>query len=402
MKIQGYIRPDGKVGIRNHLLIVSTGRNSANLALLIANNIAGAKVFTPPNNEAGRGSEDRETIARTIVGLGKNPNVGAVLIVGIKPDGGYLEFSYENIVGEIRKTGKPVETVFLVEHGGLYPSVGEGIRLGRELAVKASETLRQEVDFGSLFVGIKCGYSDPTSGIAGNTAAGNFADRLVDAGGSFIFSETTEVIGAEHILARRFTEENERRKFLTAVARVEADAKSLGEDIRSINPIPANIAGGITTLEEKSLGAIAKAGTKPMQQCVRYAEQIARPGLHFMDSWMSSSALFLGFATSGTVLNILQIGGNWMPEGALMPAANTGIVTPLLVMTGNPVFYDRAPSELDFNAGSIISEGESVDGAGERLVELVQHIASGRLTKAETMGTHEPVELYMRNAVFNS
>ena len=400
MKIQGYVRPDGKVGIRNYLLIVSTGRNSANLALMIANNIAGAKVFTPPNNEAGRMAEDRATIARTIVGLAKNPNVGAVLIAGIKPDGGYPEFSYDNIVGEIRKSGKPVETVFLSEHGGFYPSIGEGIRLGRELAVKASGTLRQETDFGNLFVGIKCGFSDPTSGISGNPTAGNFADRLVDAGGSFIFSETTEVMGAEHILARRFSDINERRRFLDAVTRVEEEAKASGEDIRSINPIPANIAGGITTLEEKSLGAIAKAGTRPLQQCVAYGEPVSRPGLHFMDAWMSSSALVLGFAATGTVLNILQIGGNWMPEGTLMPAAKTGIVTPLLVMTGNPFFYDRAPSELDFNAGSIITEGETIDSAGSRLLDLIRQVASGRLTKAETMGTQEPVELYMRNTVF--
>ena len=146
MKIQGFIRPDGKVGIRNYLLVVSTGRNSANLALLIANNITCAKVFTPMQ-EAGRTAEDRATIARTIVGLAKNPNVGAVLIVGIKKNGGYPEFTHERITGEISKSRKPLETVFIDECGGFYQAIGEGIKKGRKLAVQASEVLRQTVDF---------------------------------------------------------------------------------------------------------------------------------------------------------------------------------------------------------------------------------------------------------------
>ncbi|MCZ4065757.1 UxaA family hydrolase [Oxalobacter aliiformigenes] len=399
MKIQGFIRPDGKVGIRNYLLVVSTGRNSANLALLIANNITGAKVFTPMQ-EAGRTAEDRATIARTIVGLAKNPNVGAVLIVGIKKNGGYPEFTHERITGEISKSRKPLETVFIDECGGFYQAIGEGIKKGRKLAVQASEVLRQTVDFGSLFVGIKCGYSDPTSGLAGNPVAGNFADRLVDAGGSMIFSETTEVIGAEHILAKRFHDKKQRIKFLDAVARVENEAKSTGEDIRSINPIPANIEAGLSTLEEKSLGAIAKAGSRPIQECVKYGEPVSKAGLHFMDSWMSSSALFLGFAATGTVLNLFQVGGNWMPESPLMPSSNTGIVTPTLYMSGNPYFCLHASSEIDFDAGTVITSGESVAQAGERLAKLVSHVASGRLTKAETLGTAEPVEQYMRGSVF--
>jgi altronate dehydratase large subunit len=225
---------------------------------------------------------------------------------------------------------------------------------------------------------------------------GNLFDRIVDAGGSAIFSETTEVIGAEHIVARRFEDPVHREKFLTAVKRVEDESKATGEDIRSINPIPANIAAGLTTLEEKSLGAVAKSGKRPMKECVAYAEPVTRNGMHFMDAWMSSSALFLGLAATGTILNIFQVGGGWMPKGALMPSADSGLVTPTLYMTGNPRCYEKAKEEMDFNAGSVISEKESIASAGGRLAETVCRIASGMPTRGECISVNEPLEVYFR------
>ena len=397
MKFSGYVRPDGKVGIRNHTLVVSTGRNSATVAMLVAQTLKGAKVFTTMQ-ESGRTAEDRATVARTIVGLAKNPNVGAVLVVGIKKNGGYPEFTHEKIVGEIEKAGKPMDTLFLEDVGGFTNAIGEGFRKGRNLMVKAGEAYRQEVDFGKLFMGVKCGYSDGTSGLSGNPVVGNLFDRIVDAGGNAIFSETTEVIGAEHIVARRFEDPAQRQKFLDAVKRVEDESKATGEDIRSINPIPANIAAGLTTLEEKSLGAIAKSGKRPMKECVIYGEPVTQNGMHFMDAWMSSSALFLGLAATGTVLNIFQVGGGWMPKGALMPSADSGLVTPTLYMTGNPRCYENAYEEMDFNAGTVISEKELIASAGERLAKTVCKIASGMPTKGECVGINEPLEVYFRGA----
>lgn len=395
MKFLGYVRPDGQVGIRNHVLVLSSGRGSANLAALIANAIAGAKFFGAPN-ENGRDTADRATIARTITGLARNPNVGAVLIVGNKRDGGYPEFSYENIVGEIAKSGKPMDTLFVGESGGFYASLGEGLRKGRALAEAASESRRQETDFGKLSIAVKCGYSDATSGMSGNPVVGKLFDRLVAAGGTAMFSETTEVIGAEHLVAKRFTSAEERERFLKAVQRVEEEAKATGEDIRSINPIPANIQAGLTTLEEKSLGAIAKAGSSPIEQCIAYGEIPRKPGLHYMDSWMSSSALFLGFAAAGAALTIFQMGGGWMPNNAMMPTANTGLVAPTMYVTGNPRMYAKSPSELDFNSGVVVSEGESIETVGERLAKLVCRIASGKRTKGETLNVQEALEVYLR------
>lgn len=395
MKFSGYKRPDGRVGIRNHTLVIATGRGAGNLATLVANTISGAKVFVAPN-ENGRDADDRATIARTITGLAKNANVGAVLVVGNKRDGGYPEFSYENLVGEIAKSGKPMDCLFIGESGGFYASLGEGMRKGRALAEAASECRREEVDFGQLSIAVKCGYSDATSGMSGNPVVGKLFDRLVAAGGTAMFSETTEVIGAEHLVAKRFSSDTERERFLKAVVRVEEEAKATGQDIRSINPIPANIQAGLTTLEEKSLGAIAKAGSSAIGQCVSYGEVPRTPGLHYMDSWMSSTALFLGFAAAGATLTIFQMGGGWLPDNAMMPTATTGLVVPTMYVTGNPRTYEKSPGELDFNSGTVISEGESIDAAGERLGGLVCRIASGKMTKGETLNVQENLEVYLR------
>jgi altronate dehydratase large subunit len=395
MKFLGYVRPNGQVGIRNHMLVVSNGRGAGNLATLVAGNIAGAKVYVAPN-ENGRDTPDREAISRVITGLAKNANVGGVLVVGNKRDGGYPEFSYERIVEEIARSGKPMDTVFMSENNGFYQSLGEGMRKGRTIAEAASEAQREEVPFGRLSVAVKCGYSDATSGMSGNPVVGNMFDRLVAEGGTAMFAETTEVIGAEHLMAERFTTAGEREKFLRAVQRVEEEARATGEDIRSINPIPANIQAGLTTLEEKSLGAIAKAGTNRLEQCLLYGEAPVRPGLHYMDSWMSSTALFLGFAAAGAVLTIFQMGGGWMPDNAMMPTANTALVAPTMYATGNPRMFDKSPCEIDFNAGGVITDGESIPAAGERMARLVCRIASGKLTKGETLNVQENLELYLR------
>lgn len=395
MRFLGYVRPDGSVGIRNHTLILSNGRGAANLAALLAKLAAGAKYFVQPN-ENGRDAADRRTIARTLVGLAKNPNVGAVLVVGNKKNGGYPEFTHEAIVGEIAKSGKPLDTLFLDSCGGFQQAVGAGMRKARLLARQASECVRREVGLGELCMAVKCGYSDATSGMSGNPVVGHLFDRLVDAGGTALFAETTEVIGAEHIVARRFPDPEERRKFLAAVARVEEEARSTGEDIRTINPIPANIQAGLTTLEEKSLGAIAKSGTRPILSCLEYAERPRARGLHYMDSWMSSTALFLGFAAAGSALNIFQVGGGWFPDDAMMPTANTGLVAPTLYMTGNPRTYAKGAQEMDFNSGTVITEREPIARAGERLAAEVLRIASGRLTMGETMDVNDNLEVYLR------
>ena len=395
MEFSGYVRSDGRAGIRNYLLVISNGSAAGCLANMIAGHLENTKCYVPPS-EFGRDSRDRATIARVLVGLASNPNVGGVLIVGIKPNSGYPELSKSSVIDPIMRLGKPVDCVLIDDHG-FHNSIGEGILKGRTLLHEISRVRRQAIDFGQLSVGVKCGYSDPTSGIAGNPVAGNFVDRLVDAGGTAFFSETTEVIGAEHLVAKRFTNEKERLAFLAIVSSAEEKAHSTGEDIRSINPVPANIEAGITTLEEKSLGAVAKSGTRPIQGCLMYAEAPQGPGLFFVDSWMATVTLFLGFAAAGAVLNIFQVGGGWMPaHDAMMPGHSIGLVAPSLYMTGNPQTFEKSPAEIDFSAGAVFTKNVSIDCEGQRLVEHVCEIASGTMTKVETLKTRDQLEVYMQ------
>ncbi len=399
MNFLGYKRADGKIGIRNHTLIIANGRGSANLGVLISKAVKGATSFVAPN-ENGRGETDRATIARTLRGLARNANTGSVLIVGTHREGTHEEFSYENLIAPIIATGKPVDMVFMDQHGGLDGALGAGVRKARNLLIEASRAPRCQAGLGDLCMGVKCGYSDASSGMAGNPAVGYLFDRIVDGGGSAIFAETTEVIGAEHLLVKRFVSESEAAAFLAAVRKVEDDAKAMGKDIRTINPIPANIEAGLSTLEEKSLGAIAKAGTKPLQSCLKSGEEPRCKGLHFMDAWMSSSTLFLGFAAAGSVLNIFQVGGGNFIKGQIMPVANAGVITPTFFMTGNPRTFANAGEDMDFSAAGILSERKSIKETGEALCAKVCSVASGELTKGETLNVDETVEVYLREACF--
>lgn len=399
MNFLGYERPGGFIGIRNHTLIIANTRPAANLGVLIHKLVRGTKVFVP-TTELGREDEDRAAIARTLIGLAKNPNVGAVLVVGNNRDGSHQEFCYDAFVGEIMKSDKPVDTVFINDCGGFDNALSLGVRKARKLLIEASKVNRRPCGLGELHMALKCGFSDATSGISGNPTVGYLFDRIVEAGGTVMFSETTEVIGAEHILAKRFVNDEQREKFLAAVKRVENDAIASGKDIRQINPIPQNIAAGLSTLEEKSLGAIVKAGTSPLQSIVNFGEIPQGKGLHFMDGWMAAVVLFVGFAAAGSVLNIFQVGGGTLAKGAMMPSFDTGLVTPTLYMTGNPKAFSNAGEDFDFTASPIISEGKSIPEMGEKLIEKVCHIASGELTQGETYDLEESIDVYVRGACF--
>ena len=260
----GYRRPDGSAGIRNWVLVIPAQRELNLLAVKIAEIVNGTKSVAAGTGEAGRPRKDRETIARTLIGMGKNPNTAAVLIVGGKTGVGYPELRTEILAEKIAESGKAVKVITLSDEGGFYRALGEGIRVARDLVAAASDARREPCPLSQLHLGVKCGMSDATSGIAGNPVIGAMFDTVVRAGGTCFFSETTEIIGAEHLLVKRAANPDVARAILEAVRLAEDKAKATGEDIRTINPIPANIAAGITTLEEKSLGAIAKAGSEPV------------------------------------------------------------------------------------------------------------------------------------------
>ncbi|MBW2637971.1 MAG: UxaA family hydrolase [Deltaproteobacteria bacterium] len=392
----GYQRENGAVGIRNYVLIIPAQRQLNMVAQKISDMVPDTKAFVSLG-ELGRPKEDRLVLQRAMVGLGLNPNTVSVLIIGSAKRAGYEELKVEKISGEISKSGKRVEVLLLTEEGGMYNLLGKGIKVARDMVLEASRAVREPFGLEHLTLGVKCGMSDSTSGICGNPTVGRIFDELVQAGGRAVFSETTEVIGAEHVLIRRAKNETVVQKILKAVEETEKKAKSVGEDIRETNPIPENIAGGLTTLEEKSLGAIVKAGTSTIEDVIAYAERIEKPGLYFMDAWMSSLSLPTGYAASGVHLFLYQMGGAGVPGMDFpLPAVSSGIVTPIMYLTGNYNTYERARDNIDFNSGTILQDMETPQEASARLLDMILQIASGAKTKAETFNHQDPVELYFQ------
>jgi altronate dehydratase large subunit len=394
MAFLGYPRPDGSAGIRNYVLIIPGGLVAARICSLVR----GTRTIVTPVSGSGHTRRDREAIGRTLVGLGCNPNVAAVIVHNTSPGAGYPETNPQHIADQIAKTGKPVE-IISAESGGTLGCISSGIEKARVLVRNASSIRRQSFDDGLLTLGVKCGGSDTTSGIAGNPAVGYVFDKFVAAGGSALFGENTEIIGAEHILAKRAADDQIAQRILAVASETEERAKATGNDIRTINPVPANIRGGISTLEEKSLGAIHKSGSSPVQGVLDYGERPSGKGLYFVDNWMSQLSIFMGYAAAGAQLVLYQYGGMKIPNGSILNG-NLGVVSPLLWATANHTTYTSAENSIDFFSGTVIDGSETLEQAGERLYNTILDIASGTMTRVETLDYFSPLLPYTKDPVF--
>ena len=394
MEFWGYSRPDGSVGVRNHVLILPATRNVNYICHRIALAVPGVTTFYT-TGEYGRTGSDRKRLARFLTGIARNPNVANVLLIGMPHGYGYPEFQTDALAAEIAKSGTRLEILNVDRCGGLEGTVVQGIRLARELVREATAMRREAAPLSKLTIGMKCGDSDATSGLAGNPALGRAVDRLIDAGGTALFSETLELIGAEQTLVQRAKTPEIAQRLLRLIADWEARAASIGEDIRTINPIPENIAAGITTLEEKSLGAVEKTGTRELSGVLDYCERPGEPGLWLMDAWMSSYSLLPSFAAAGAQIVLYQLGGNELPpEDAPLSAVDPGLVAPLLTLSGNPRTAKAAGDYLDVSTGGVLLGTETLDAAGERILEEIVRAANGRATRGETMRYPEPFEVF--------
>ena len=394
MEFWGYSRPDGSVGVRNHVLILPATRNVNYICHRIALAVPGVTTFYT-TGEYGRTGGDRKRLARFLTGIARNPNVANVLLIGMPHGYGYPEFQTDALAAEIAKSGTRLEVLNVDRCGGLEGTVVQGIRLARELVREATAMRREAAPLSKLTIGMKCGDSDATSGLAGNPALGRAVDRLIDAGGTALFSETLELIGAEQTLVQRAKTPEVAQRLLRLIADWEARAASIGEDIRTINPIPENIAAGITTLEEKSLGAVEKTGTRELSGVLDYCERPGEPGLWLMDAWMSSYSLLPSFAAAGAQIVLYQLGGNELPpEDAPLSAVDPGLVAPLLTISGNPRTAKAAGDYLDVSTGGVLLGTETLDAAGEHILEELVRAANGRATRGETMRYPEPFEVF--------
>lgn len=375
MKFKGYRRPDGKVGIRNYVLLLPTSICANHVASEIARTIQGCTVI---NNFHGccQVGADAELTFTTLVNAGANPNVGAVILVGLGCEG----IQPPKVVQALEKNGKPVECVIIQEEGGSLKSIAKGCAIATRLARQLSLQPREEADISELILGIECGGSDTTSGLVANPACGVAADKLVALGGTSILSETTELIGAEHILARRAINGKVKNKLLQIVAECEARAKAMGEDIRGSQPTPGNIAGGLTTIEEKSLGCIKKAGSSPIQGVLNYAEMPTEKGLYIMDTPGQDIESMSGMVAGGAQVLIFTTGRG-------TPAGNP--IAPVIKITANKKTYDKMRDNIDLDLSGVIDGNQTIKEAGQLIFDEIIQVANGKTTKAEQLGHNE-------------
>lgn len=375
MKFKGYLRPDGKVGIRNHIAIIPTSVCSATVAFNIAAQVPGA-VALPNQHGCCQIGSDHEQTVNTLIGLGRNPNVAAVLVVGLGCEGVPIRQVAENIA----RAGKRVETVIIQEIGGTIKATAEGIKQASLMAREVSQLEREDFDISELSLAIECGGSDFTSGLASNPAAGAASDLLVKAGGNVMLSETTEFIGAEHVLAKRAKTPEIGEKIIKIVKDCEERAKMLNVDIRGGQPTPGNIEGGISSIEEKSLGCIYKAGTAPIQGVLAYGETPPGKGLYIMDTPGQDIESITGMLAGGAQIVIFTT-GRGTPTGSP--------IAPVIKITANAETYAKMSDNIDINASGIVKGEKTIEEVGKEIFKEIIEVANGKLTKAESLGHRE-------------
>ena len=381
MEVSGYPRKNNSFGIRNRLVILAVSACAGETAKKIAALVHGAVALTHQHGCCQIG-EDLKLTVNTLIGLGKNPNVGAVLVLGLGCEG----ISVFEVAGEIEKTGKPVAALLIQKQGGTLKTVEEGVRIASMMARDLYRQQRTLFPLSEIILGLECGGSDPTSGLAANPVIGECSDLLISHGGSSVLSETTEMIGAEHLLARRAITKEIGNKLITMVKKMENRAIEMGHNLRGTQPTPGNIAGGITTIEEKSLGCIYKSGTVPLMGALEFAEEIPRQskGLYFMDTPGEDLCSVTGMVAGGSQIVIFS-------TGLGTPVGHP--IAPVIKLTGNDNTYRKMLDNIDFNAGTIITKDDSIAGKGSELFEMVVEVCNGKLTKAESLG-HMEFALY--------
>ena len=367
----GYRRSDGRVGVRNHVLVLSptglTSAAAARVSSLVRGTVCVASGF-------GRGqvAADAKLHFDTLAGLATHPNVAGVVVLSAAAD---ISQSYADAVAA---TGKPAIGLSLPgAHEDALALVDAGVRSATRLVREASALRREPCEVAALCVAIECGHSDATSGLVCNPLAGRMMERIVAAGGQAMFSETVEWTGAEHLLAQRAASPEVARKILAAVGERERRVRESGGDIRAQNPGPQNKAGGLTTIEEKALGAVAKGGRQPIRGVLEPAERPQGSGLFLMDTPYFSPESITAMVASGAQLVIFTTGaGN----------SYTSLIAPTLKMSANPAATARLTEQIDFVATGALDRTATMEELTDAGIARLLDIADGTLTFGEIVG----------------
>lgn len=376
MNFYGYKRSDGRVGIRNKVLILPASVCASDTTRIIAQQAVGSVTF---NNQNGcsQVASDQQLTMDVMAGFAANPNVYGTVVVSL----GCENCQMDLVVKAIReRTNKPLKQVIIQEAGGTLKAIDQAVRYAKEMVAEASLLQKEEFPLSELIVGTECGGSDPTSGLAANVLIGQLSDLMVREGGTSILSETTEFIGAEHILARRAATPEVRERIFEIVHRYEEALRLVGEEVREGNPSPGNKTGGITTLEEKSLGCIHKGGHSPVNAVYDYAKQVApKSGLVVMDTPGNDPSSVAAMVAGGAQVVVFSTGRG-------TPTGNP--IAPVIKITGNRITFANMEDNIDVDASPIIYGGD-LDQMGDELLQLVADVASGKQTKAESLGYTE-------------
>jgi altronate dehydratase large subunit len=385
MDFQGFRRDDGQVGTRNYVGVISTVVCANEVAEDIARQVDGAVSFTH-HQGCCQTPMDIKRVNEVLTGLGRNPNLAAILLVSL----GCESTDIDEVAARIRDTGKQVEIIGIQETGGAARTLAEGSLIVQNMVAEASVLRREKCDISEIVLGLKCGSSDTTQGLAATPVIGAASDLLVEAGGTSILGEITEFIGAEHIMARHGATEVIGKQIVDLVSRMENRAKSVGCDMRGGQPTGGNIKGGLTTIEEKSLGAVAKGGSAPIQAVYEYGEKPDVKGLVVMDSPGREPEILTGLAAAGCNM-IAFATGRGAPQGFPF--------VPVVKLTGNSKTWERMRDHMDLSVSSVIEGTESIPEAGERLVRSVLDVASGMKTKSEITGYTRAMDIYVTGPV---
>jgi len=375
MQLKGYRRADGRMGFRNHVLILPTVACSNGAVQRICHSVPEA-ITLPVDSGCGLLREDREVFAVTLVNLAGNPNVAATLVVGL----GCEAVTPEQAAAGIERFGKPVKYLGMHSSGGYVKTVEKGIALARQLVREAALVKPEPALVSDLLIGLNCGASDPASGITANTALGAAVDRIVDQGGSAIIGETTECVGAETEMAKNAANEEVGKKILDVVRRFEDHVKMYGADLSTGEPNQGNMEAGLTTLEEKSLGCIRKIGSRPITEVLEYGQIPTKKGPIFMDTPSYDAPSVTGIVAGGCQI-VAFTTGLGTPFGIS--------VSPVIKVSSNTPAYERMKDSVDINAGTILDGEESIDEVGERIYQMILKVANGRRTKAEDLAENQ-------------
>jgi (2R)-sulfolactate sulfo-lyase subunit beta len=373
-KFMGYRRENGKIGVRNHVAILPLDDLSNAACEAVANNIKGTLAIPHPYGRLQFG-EDLRLFFRTLIGTGASPNVAAVVVIGIEPE-------WTNIVVDgIAQTGKPVKGFYIERHGDLN-AIAQASRQAKEFVQRATELQKAECSIDELYISIKCGESDTTSGLASNPTVGNALDKLLEMGSTMSFGETTEITGAEMVCKDRAATPEIGKEFMRVwTAYNDLINKYKTDDLSGSQPTKGNIRGGLTTIEEKAFGNLQKIGKKARYVGVlKPAEPPKGKGLWFMDTSSAAAEAVTLWAASGAAVHLFPTGqGNVIGNP----------IVPVIKLSANPITCQTMSEHIDLDVSAILRGEMTLDQAGDKLIEVIVRTCNGRLTAAEALGHRE-------------